>query len=142
MRFLCGCFLFPFRYDFTGFCWSSVRIFWVIKSQLETDTLEYESGPAKGNNCPVNLHTLFYLIRSAWYFFRVWNFKKNVQNMVWKKQGAKNRVNVIQKENKQPGLFSFWITMTQFFAPCFFQVHILDLIFFRVANRPMFSKQE
>ena len=50
----------------------------------------------------------------------------------WKKQVAKNRVIVIQKENRQPGLFSFWITMTLFFAPCFFEVHILDLIFLKL----------
>ena len=36
-----------------------------------------------------------------------------------KKAGSKNRVIVLQKEKKQPGLFSFWITMTLFFAPCF-----------------------
>ena len=34
----------------------------------------------------------------------------------WKKQVAKNKVIVIQKEKKQPGLFSFWITMTLLFA--------------------------
>ena len=39
-----------------------------------------------------------------------------------KKQGAKNRVIVIQKEKKQPGLFSFWITMTLLFV-----TDILDL---------------
>ena len=37
----------------------------------------------------------------------------------WKKQVAKNRVIVIQKEKRQPGLFSFWITMILFYAPCF-----------------------
>ena len=36
----------------------------------------------------------------------------------WKKLGAKNRVIVIQKEKR-------------LFAPCFFQVHFLDLIFFK-----------
>ena len=35
-----------------------------------------------------------------------------------KKQVAKNQVIVVQKI-RQPGLFSFWITMTLFFAPCF-----------------------
>ena len=54
-----------------------------------------------------------------------------------KKQGTKNRAIVIQKEKRQPNLFSFWIKMTLFFTPCF-----LHPIFFRVANRPMFSKQE
>ena len=48
-----------------------------------------------------------------------------------KKQVAKNSVIVIQKEKKPGCLFSFWITMTLFFAPCFFQVNILDLIFFK-----------
>jgi hypothetical protein len=36
-----------------------------------------------------------------------------------KKQVAKKRVIVIQKEKRQSGLFSFSITMTLFFAPCF-----------------------
>ena len=39
----------------------------------------------------------------------------------------KNRVTVIQKEKKQPGLFSFWITMTRFFCTLLFATHILDL---------------
>ena len=60
----------------------------------------------------------------------------------WKKQGEKNRVIVIQKEKKAECFFFFWIKITLFFVTCFFQVHILDLIFFRVTNRPMFSKQE
>ena len=37
-----------------------------------------------------------------------------------KKQGAKNKVIVIQKEKRQPGLFSFWITMTLFFCTLLF----------------------
>ena len=46
-----------------------------------------------------------------------------------KSWGQKNKVIVVQKE-KRPGCFlSFWITMTRFFAPYFFQVHILNLIF-------------
>ena len=36
-----------------------------------------------------------------------------------KKQGAKNRVIVTQKEKSSGCLFSFWITVTLFFAPCF-----------------------
>ena len=36
-----------------------------------------------------------------------------------KKQVAKKRVIVIQKEKRQPDLFSFPTTMTLFFAPCF-----------------------
>ena len=35
----------------------------------------------------------------------------------WKKIG--HPAFVMQKEKRQPGLFSFWITMTLFFAPCF-----------------------
>ena len=34
------------------------------------------------------------------------------------------------------------IAMTLFFSTCFFQVHILDLIFFKVTNWPKFSEQE
>ena len=56
-------------------------------------------------------------------FFKVWNLKKSGP-----KYGP-------EKSRMQ-------ITMTLFFSSCFFQVHILDLIFFKVANRPMFSKQE
>ena len=44
-----------------------------------------------------------------------------------KKAGCKNIVIVIQKEKRPGCLFSFWITMTLFFAPCFLQTHILDL---------------
>ena len=51
-----------------------------------------------------------------------------------KKRGAKNRVIVTQKEKRQPGLFSLLYPV--------FATHILDLTFFRVTNRPMFSKQE
>ena len=63
----------------------------------------------------------------------LWPWKKNqVQNMDLKKaRWKKNRVVVVQKEKKPSCLFSFWITMTLFFAPCFFQVHILDLIFIK-----------
>ena len=59
---------------------------------------------------------LFYFIRSAWYFFRVWNLKK-----IWvvKCKVQKNKVIVSQKEKRQPGLFSFWITMTLFFHLAF-----------------------
>ena len=45
---------------------------------------------------------------------------------------------VIQKEKRPDCLFSFWITVSLYFATCFFQVHILDPIFFRVTNQPMF----
>ena len=55
-----------------------------------------------------------------------------------KSRVPKNRVILIQKENRQLGLFSFEITMTLIFCTLL----LLDLIFFRVTNRPMFSKQE
>ena len=64
---------------------------------------------------------------------KIWVAKSRVQ---------KTRISVIQKEKKQPGLFSFWITMTQFFCTLFFETHSLYQTFFRVTNRPMFSKQE
>ena len=75
-------------------------------------------------------------IRLTWYFFRVWNFKKNwVQYMECKKQGAKNKAIAIRKEKRQPGLFFFWITMTLLFASCFLPLllapHILDPILFQ-----------
>ena len=88
---------------------------------------------------PVNLHPLFLF----WKHGLVCDPENNwVQNMGFKKQNAKNRVIVIQKEKRQPGLFSFWITMTLLFCTLLFATHILELIFFRVTNRPMFSKQE
>ena len=54
----------------------------------------------EGHTRPVNLHPLF-------------SFEKHgsvcdpEKNMGCKKQGAKNRVIVIQKEKRQPALFSF-----------------------------------
>ena len=59
---------------------------------------------------PFNLHPLLHFISSTWYIFRV-------QNMGFKKQGAKNRVIVIQKEKKQP----------VFFASCFLQTIVWTL---------------
>ena len=44
-----------------------------------------------------------------------------------KKQGAKNKVIVIQKEKRQ--LPSFWITMTLFFAPCYLHLIFWTRIF-------------
>ena len=82
-------------------------------------------------------------LRSLWRFCSIILFDlQSFNRWTWKKQGAKNRVILIQKEKRQPGLFFFWLTKTLFFVPCFFQVHILHLIFFRVTNQPMFSKQE
>ena len=58
-----------------------------------------------------------------------------------KKAGSKNRVIVIQKEKRQPDLFSCWMTMALFFSPCFFHVHILDLIFSGSQTDPCFQKK-
>ena len=44
-----------------------------------------------------------------------------VQNVIYEKQGAKNRVIVFQKEKRPGCLFSFWITMTLVFANWFLQ---------------------
>ena len=82
---------------------------------------------------PVNLHRLFL-------FWKHWlicdHEEKWVQNMGCKKQGAKHRVIATQKDKRQCKkqghcyfkktisshyLFSFWVTMTLFFAPCFLQ---------------------
>ena len=67
--------------------------------------------------CLVNLHPLFLFLKHG----PVCDPEKNqVQNMDLKKQGEKNRVIAIHKEKKPICLFSFLITMTLFFAPCFF----------------------
>ena len=62
--------------------------------------------------------------------------------MECKKQGAKNKVIVIQKEKEQLGLFFFWLTMTLFFAPCFLHPIFWTQFFSKVANWPMFLKRE
>ena len=46
----------------------------------------------------------------------------------WKKPGPKYGPEKSRLQ-KTGSLFFFWITMTQFFVPWFFQVHNLDLIF-------------
>ena len=72
--------------------------------------------------------------------------KKIRQPAFWKKQGAKNRVIVIQKEKRPGCLFSFWITMTLVFCTLLFEKSRVKKqgtrFFFRVKNRPWFSKQE
>ena len=66
---------------------------------------------------PVNLHPRFLF----WKHGSVCDPEKNqVQNMDCKKQGA---------ENRQHGLFSFWVTMTLFFASCFLQPIFWNLFF-------------
>ena len=61
----------------------------------------------------------------------LWPYKNQVKNMGCKKQGAKNRVIDIQKENRAAASSLFWITMTLFlhpafctpcFGPCFLKV--------------------
>ena len=58
------------------------------------------------------------------------------------KAGCKKQGHCCSKREEARLPLLFLITMTLFFAICFFQVHILGLIFIRVTNRPMFSKQE
>ena len=63
----------------------------------------------------------------SWQFFKslititwvgLWPRKKNqAKNMGWKKQGAKNRVIVIQKGKRAAASSLFWITMTYCAAP-------------------------
>ena len=69
--------------------------------------------------CTVNLHPLFLFRKDG----SVCDFEKKIISKMWtwKKQG-KNRAIFIQKETRPGYFFSFWITMTPFFAPCFFQV--------------------
>ena len=73
-------------------------------------------------------------LRSLWRFCSIILFDlQSFNRWTWKKQGAKNRVILIQKEKRQPGLFFFWLTKTLFFctllfsgpyfAPDFFQGH-------------------
>jgi len=78
-------------------------------------------------------------LRVFWRFFSIILFDlQSFNRWTWKKQGAKNRVILIQKEKRQPGLFFFWLTKTLFFVPCFFQVHILHLIFSGSQTNPCF----
>ena len=68
-----------------------------------------------GHICPVNQHPLFLF----WKPGSVCDPEKN-----WaptqKSRMQKTKVGVIQKEKKQPVLFSFWITMTLFFCTLLF----------------------
>ena len=81
-------------------------------------------------NCPVNLHPLF----SFWKHGLVCNFEKKwVQSMGRKKQGAKRRVIVIQKEKTLGCLFSFWITLALYFSPCCLHV-IFCTQFFKISR--------
>ena len=76
-------------------------------------------------------------------FFRVWNLRKSGPKYGPEKiMAQKKRVIVIPKEKRQPGLFSFGITMTLFFCTLLFSGPYFGPNFFRVTNWPMFSKQE
>ena len=76
---------------------------------------------------------------------RFLTLKKNwVQNMECKKQGAKNRVIVIQKEKRSGCLFFFWATKKSpdlFFSTLFFPPHILDTIFSGLQTDPCFQNK-
>ena len=56
----------------------------------------------------------------AWYYFSAWNHKN--RSKIWvAKSRCKKQGYCYSKEKMQPGLFSFWMTMTLFFTPCFLQ---------------------
>ena len=57
-------------------------------------------------------------MRSAWYFFRVWNLKEKVQNIGCKKQGAKKQGHCYSKTEEARLHLLFWNTNDLFFAPC------------------------
>jgi len=66
---------------------------------------------------PVNLHSLFLFCKHG----LVCDSETKTGSKLWdvKKQGAKKKFRiyfVIQKQKRQPGLLSFWITMTLFFC--------------------------
>ena len=66
--------------DFIASTMKQVRSFQFREYKSKVEVFQYI--------CHVNL---FQFIRSAWYFSRVWNFKKRSKIWVAKKQGAKNR---------------------------------------------------
>ena len=82
-----------------------------IKYQIIAQTSSTKNKPIR----PVNLHPLFLF----WKPGSVCDPEKN-----WaptqKSRMQKTKVGVIQKEKKQPVLFSFWITMTLFFCTLLF----------------------
>ena len=57
------------------------------------------------------------------------------------KQGVKTG-SLLFKRRRGQATSSLFDNNDHVFATCFFQVHILDLIFFRASNQPMFLKQE
>ena len=62
-------FFIPFSADITSQCCTCSDSPFDLKTKKKSRFVQ-EFNP------PVNLHPLFYFIRSTWYFFRVWNFKK------------------------------------------------------------------
>ena len=67
--------------------------------------------------------------------------KNQVQNMGWKGQGTKNRAIVIQKERRQPNLFSFWIKITLFLKPCFLHPVFCSTFFSGSQTDPCFQNK-
>ena len=68
-------------------------------------------------------------------------FKKSGTLLFAKSRVQKNRVIVIQKEKRPGCIFSFWIDITLVFCTLLFsKSRVPD--FFKVTNRPWFSKQE
>ena len=87
---------------------------------------------------PVNLHPLFLF----WKHRSVCDPEKyQVQNMDLKKARWKNGVIVIQKEKRQPGLCSFWITMTPFFHLSFFRSIFWTWLFSGSQTDPCFQNK-
>ena len=72
---------------------------------------------------------LFYFIRSAWYFFRVWNFWKKVQNMGCKMQGAKIQGHCYSKREEAAWLLLFLNNNDPVFCKMLFATHIFDPFF-------------
>ena len=75
-------------------------------------------------------------------FFRAWNLKKRSRKIGCKKKGAKKQGHCYSKREEAAWPLLFLNNNDPVFCNLLFVPHILDLIFFRVANRPMFSKQE
>ena len=75
-------------------------------------------------------------------FLWSWTLKKQGPKYGVQKTGCKKQGHCYSKREEAAGLFSFWIIMTLFFEPCYLHPIFLTWFFFRVTNRPMFSKQE
>ena len=100
-----------------------------LQSLINVDLLVHNRFPSMLLDVYLFLSFMFYfqgfllyssICLSGHCFIGLWPWKNQVQNMDLKKAGCKKtRVIVIQKEKRQPGFFSFWITMTLFFCTCF-----------------------